>query len=478
RRAPLRRVPRRAKIIGLAIPFVALALAAAVAAPMRPLSRYVQRRLEKYYEDRFYGGKVGFSDQMRLGRMTRLFESDEIALRIRGPALHPRDTLLRGAVFDHYDRGDWSMTAIKGTSAVDVRKGRAEKAEQAETGAGRVFEVRRGSADSDRIFLPLSARGLATPNGKINLDGGGIPKRASALEAHYGFKVGARGAPPELPIAAPTPEDVAVPANLRAQLTKISDAFVEGATDAPTALARIEARLRRDYRHSLQSDHSKWRDPVLHFLVKDPIGHCEYFAASMALLARARGIPARVVTGYRVFERNDLLSTYVVRERDAHGWVEAYVDGEGWTTFDPTPGSSSAASEDERETSNVVEALSFAWDRVETWLADRSMGELIVAAVFGAGIFVFLRARAARRGTEAHDDPIKYSPPLEAFERLSHALARRGVARGVAETLEAYAARLSVEAPVDAAKEASARAADDAYPEASSLVLRYATLRY
>src|SRR5260370_9800314 len=49
------------------------------------------------------------------------------------------------------------------------------------------------------------------------------------------------------------------------------------------------------------------------------------------------GIRARVVNGFGGGEYNDLTGSYIVRERDAHSWVEAYFPEFGWVAFDPTP---------------------------------------------------------------------------------------------------------------------------------------------
>jgi hypothetical protein len=56
----------------------------------------------------------------------------------------------------------------------------------------------------------------------------------------------------------------------------------------------------------------------------------------MAVLLRDRGIPSRVVIGFVGGTYNRYGGYYAVREREAHAWVEAYVDG-AWRTFDPTP---------------------------------------------------------------------------------------------------------------------------------------------
>ena len=77
-------------------------------------------------------------------------------------------------------------------------------------------------------------------------------------------------------------------------------------------------------------------EPVEDFLFTRRSGHCEYFAAAMTLLLREVGIPARVVNGFKVSEWNPIGGYYVVRQSDAHSWVEAYLRPDGWRTFDPS----------------------------------------------------------------------------------------------------------------------------------------------
>lgn len=80
------------------------------------------------------------------------------------------------------------------------------------------------------------------------------------------------------------------------------------------------------------------RTPLGEFLLERRSGHCEYFASSTVLLLRRLGIPARYAVGYSVAEKNTAGTTYYVRDRDAHAWVLAWVDGR-WTEVDTTPGS-------------------------------------------------------------------------------------------------------------------------------------------
>lgn len=73
-------------------------------------------------------------------------------------------------------------------------------------------------------------------------------------------------------------------------------------------------------------------------------GYCEQFATAMAVLGRALSLPTRVVIGFtsgEVVETEDG-PLHIVRERNAHAWVEVWIDGQGWVGFDPTPRSDGA----------------------------------------------------------------------------------------------------------------------------------------
>lgn len=78
------------------------------------------------------------------------------------------------------------------------------------------------------------------------------------------------------------------------------------------------------------------RDPVDDFLFNTRRGFCEHYASAFAVLLRAAGIPARIVTGYQGGDYNPLGGYLIVRQSDAHAWVEAWVEGHGWLRLDPT----------------------------------------------------------------------------------------------------------------------------------------------
>ena len=76
--------------------------------------------------------------------------------------------------------------------------------------------------------------------------------------------------------------------------------------------------------------------PLVEFATRTKAGYCQHFAGAMALMLRMLGIPARVAVGFTSGTRDD--GKWVVADRDAHAWVEVWFAGQGWVTFDPTPG--------------------------------------------------------------------------------------------------------------------------------------------
>ncbi len=78
-------------------------------------------------------------------------------------------------------------------------------------------------------------------------------------------------------------------------------------------------------------------DPTIQFLFDTKRGHCEYFASGLAALCDSVDIPVRLAIGYLAVEYNDSSQRYVVRESNAHAWIEVQTGQHRWETFDPTP---------------------------------------------------------------------------------------------------------------------------------------------
>lgn len=72
------------------------------------------------------------------------------------------------------------------------------------------------------------------------------------------------------------------------------------------------------------------------FILQKQRGFCQHFAGSFVYMARAAGIPARVVVGYQGGEYNAQGHYWLIRQYDAHAWAELWLEGRGWVRFDPT----------------------------------------------------------------------------------------------------------------------------------------------
>lgn len=96
-------------------------------------------------------------------------------------------------------------------------------------------------------------------------------------------------------------------------------------------------RFFEDFRYSLYQPDNLVSNPLEDFLLRRKAGHCEFFASTTVMLLRQMGVPARYTTGFAIQEYDEFLGMYVVRQRHAHSWALAYLDGR-WRAIDTTPG--------------------------------------------------------------------------------------------------------------------------------------------
>jgi hypothetical protein len=248
---------------------------------------------------------------------------------------------------------------------------------------------------------------------------------------------------PAFPVADPGDVDLFLPVELRRAILPLARDWTANASSSREKLDAIASHLEREYAYSLHYERGRG-DPLVDFLYVHREGHCTYFASALAALARVEGIPARVVGGYRVAEWNPVGRNWVVRELNAHAWVEAYVDG-AWRTVDATPAASlpQNAQHEASLLSSLADVVGTAWGGLLARIQRLTVGNVIGLAVVGVALaFFYLLLRARRRATSVATSEGESARPLPGFDVVQEALASLGIARAAHESVESFASRL------------------------------------
>jgi transglutaminase-like putative cysteine protease len=132
-------------------------------------------------------------------------------------------------------------------------------------------------------------------------------------------------------------------------------------------------------------------DPLVRWMASHEAGHCELFAGSFVLLARAAGFPARVVTGFKGGTWNAYSGNFTIRNSNAHAWTEIFDPAKGvWLRADPletaaaaqmnsSPSAAALAQRTDRSWGARLESLRVFWYRRIVSFDQRSQAETLKA---------------------------------------------------------------------------------------------------
>lgn len=126
--------------------------------------------------------------------------------------------------------------------------------------------------------------------------------------------------------------------DLPAEVSELAKQLTSAATnpfDKVDALLNFFTDPANGFTYSLQTPAGDSGDALVDFL-SNRTGYCEQYAATMAIMIRSLGIPARVGVGFTQGARQPD-GSYLITSNNAHAWVEVPFDDAGWITFDPTP---------------------------------------------------------------------------------------------------------------------------------------------
>jgi len=319
---------------------------------------------------------VGFSDTVELGSMGEVKQDPTVVMRVElvGVKAAPeRQPYWRGRAFDFYDGKAWK----------DTLQGRLDLYR---TVTGSFFPVPGKFPSKDALVQNISLEPLDTttifalyPAYMITADFRSIWVDENA-GLHLQYPTGNRVhyaaySAPRAPTGAQleSQEDWSPGQNAQVylQLPEGSDRLrglalqvTAGAATPYEKANKIKDYLAARYSYTLNPARDGSLSPMDDFLFGSKEGYCEHFATAMTLMLRAADVPARLVSGFMGGTWNDYGGYYLVREQDAHTWVEVFFPKYGWVVFDPTP-SVEAAPRGFIASSlgGALDYMKFKWDR-------------------------------------------------------------------------------------------------------------------
>jgi transglutaminase-like putative cysteine protease len=275
-----------------------------------------------------HGAATGLDDSMTPGAISRLGLSDAVAFRVTfdGPAPEPSALYWRGPVLWHTDGRTWT------------------RAKPAASREPRYVDARGAAVDHEIVLEPHQRRWLFALDAPATLPRGAVITEdilildAKPVRERLRYRVRSY---PERALPHLTDRQrlaaLALPAGAHPRARELALGWREASAGDPR---RVVERALDHFRQ--QPFYYTLRPPLLEgdtvdqFLFESRRGFCEFYAGAFAVLMRASGIPARVVTGYQGGEPNPLGDYVIVRQRDAHAWTEVWLEGEGWVRVDPT----------------------------------------------------------------------------------------------------------------------------------------------
>jgi len=409
----------------------------------------------------------GLPDTLDPGAIASLSRSNAIAFRVhfRGRLPPAGERYFRGPVFERFDGRRWLPSRQRGTGHFEPH-GKALHY--------RVLERGNGTHYLFALALPAQVSTAARLSTRYVLRAPHRLWNDTSFDAisYPEHRAGNSLSP------ADRRADLALPPGADPRARTLAHRWRNRAGNPGDVVQMALAWFRRKpFRYTLQPPRTPGRNGVDRFLFHTRRGFCEHYASAFAVLMRAAGIPARIVTGYAGGTLNPYDGWLVVRQANAHAWDEVWLPGRGWVRVDPTsvipPGRVDASAAEAAATSPAGNANFHAgwlwhvrnlWDAVDTaWtqyvagygsgMQQRLLGRLglggsgpvttaliMLAAALAAGALVLMLGTL--RGWRRSGDPAQHL-----YRRWCRRPARLGVRRHPTEGPLHFADRVARQAP-------------------------------
>ena len=273
-----------------------------------------------------YAGLSGLSDTMSPGSLNNLILSDAIAFRasFTGGIPEPKDLYWRGPVLWDYDGKTWTAPRIvESTNALPDHGPQIEYTVTLEP-------------HNKRWLFALEFPGLRPPRSIATRDMQLLSFTPVRSRVRYDMvsSIGtAYGADDDQSLLA---RNLRLPPDTNPRTSAFAQELRKKFPNDRNLVAAVLTRFRNENFVYTLSPPLLGEQPVDEFLFETRRGFCEHYASAFTVLMRAAGIPARVVTGYLGGEVNPVGDYILVRQADAHAWVEIWLENTGWVRVDPT----------------------------------------------------------------------------------------------------------------------------------------------
>lgn len=315
---------------------------------------------------------TGFSDRMQLGAIGRIQQNDAVVLRIRHESGSPSraELYFRGIALDTFDNKNWTASKAPAKLIIPNDNGRIELDQPEPNSRLATSTIYLEPLDTPVLFAAPKVLSVETSMRHINRDISGdlsflpMGERISyTVTSDISSPIQRIRALPDVAYDGEARRYLQLPDDIDPRIAELAASAIGESKTRLERAAAIESFLINNYGYTLEM-RAGGEQPVADFLFNVREGHCEYFASAMVVMLRTQGIAARVVNGFSGGDMNSKAGLRIVRQRNAHAWVEAYFpQADAWVTFDPTPPSNDAgtAAGFMAEIGSYLEALDAIW---------------------------------------------------------------------------------------------------------------------
>ena len=310
-------------------------------------------------------GITGFSDSVKLGAIGRLKQNDEIVMRARLDKMDVSNLTnlrWRGVALDSFDNKNWRKSSSLNNELFikNANVDSGAKKNSLNTRKEKDFFIFGYSSTEEDITVqtiylePIDTPVLFALARPVAIQGNleDVVKDSEDVIAfsrkgfdRLSYKVYSDRHLPDISVLKNDNENYSpkmhrylqLPDEMDERISQLAVQITGNEKNRYDKAKSIEKYLQTQFGYTLEMK-SKGEQPLSDFLFNVREGHCEYFATAMAIMLRTQGIETRVVNGFQQGEYNETADIFVIRQKDAHSWVEVYFPKEDvWIPFDPTP---------------------------------------------------------------------------------------------------------------------------------------------